>query len=109
MPSTPSSPRSSSRFLRSRSFSSRYLECQPSRIKKFKLYLIKKASIAINSLLPEIKKAEAGNSVVESNHHNLTTSIILATITVVIIMEKMINIIMMIIMIKLMMMMKKTQ
>ena len=36
-----------------------------------KVYLIEKASIAINSLLPEIEEAKACNSVVESNNHNL--------------------------------------
>ena len=36
-----------------------------------KVNLVQKASIAINSLLPEIEKAKACNSVVESNNHNL--------------------------------------
>ena len=37
----------------------------------WRLNLIQKASIAINSLFPEIKKAKTCNSVVESNYHNL--------------------------------------
>ena len=44
------------------------------------LYLIKKSSIAINSLLAEIKKAKTCHSVVHCHHHNLDIIIQIMTV-----------------------------